>query len=102
MNKLNNKHYFFDDSENEFLVNVFNKSNYGIYVKVNYITVYDERFEINVLWKSNEKRGNETKIEDIKLKGYFSKEILYQTILEFLHNKDKITKRDQKLIELGI
>lgn len=99
MNKLNNKHYFFDDSENEFLINVFNKSNYGIYVKVNYISVYDKRFEINALWKSSEDRGNETRTEDI---GYFKKAILYQAILKFLHNKDITDKRNQKLNQLGI
>jgi len=99
MNKLNNKHYFFDDSENEFLINVFNKSNYGIYVKVNYISVYDKRFEINALWKSSEERGNETRTEDI---GYFKKAILYQAILKFLHNKDITDKRNQKLNQLGI
>jgi hypothetical protein len=99
MNKLNIKHYFFDDSENEFLINVLNKSNYGIYVKVNYISVYDKRFEINALWKSSEDRGNETRTEDI---GYFKKAILYQAILKFLHNKDITDKRNRRLNQLGI
>ena len=99
MNKLNNKHYFFNDSENEFLINVLNKSNYGIYVKINYISVYDKRFEINALWKSSEDRGNETRTEDI---GYIKKAILYQAILKFLHNKDITDKRNQKLNQLGI
>lgn len=96
---MENENLVFNLNQNEFLINVFNKSNYGIYVKINYISVYDERFEINALWKSSEDRGNETRTEDI---GYFKKAILYQAILEFLHNKDKITKRNQKLNQLGI
>jgi hypothetical protein len=100
---VENENLVFNLNQNEFLINVFNKSNYGIYVKINYISVYDERFEINALWKSSEDRGNETRTEDIKLRGqYFKKAILYQAILEFLHNKDITDKRNQKLNQLGI
>ena len=99
---LKSKHYFFDDSENEFLINIFNKHHYyGIYVKINYISVYSNYFEIKSLWKTSEESGNETINDNVNL-SYDKDKELYQNILDFLHNKDMTDERQRKLNQLGI
>ena len=99
MKQLNNKHYFFDDSDNKFLLNILNKNNSSKYVKINYISVYDESFEINALWRSSKHSGNHT-VEDFIYPHHTLD--LYKTILDFLYSKDISIKRTDQLRKLGI
>jgi hypothetical protein len=97
--QLDRQLYFFNDSENEFLINILNKHYYGIYVKINYITVCPNSFEINSLWKTSEERGNETIKDNVNLTN---KKELYQIILDFIISMDLCYKRIHQLRKLGI
>ena len=89
---MESKYYFFDEVENEQLLNILNKNRFGIFVKVFYLTVEANSFKLNALWKEDETRGN-IFIEDFI---YYSNR-RYQPIYDFLIAIEITRKRNINL-----
>ena len=89
---MESKYYFFDEVENEQLLNILNKNGFGIFVKVFYLTVEANSFKLDTLWKQDETRGN------ICLEQFiYYNNSKYQPIYDFLIAIEITRKRNLNL-----